>query len=125
VALEPGLSATSKLTVTEADTAEAMGSGSVPVLATPRVVALSEQATCAAVEGHLGPGETTVGMQVQLNHLAPVAVGSEVRAEATLEKIEGRRLTFTVSVSDDAGLVAAGKVMRVVVNVDRFLDKAR
>jgi predicted thioesterase len=62
-------------------------------------------------------------MRVQLDHLAPTAVGTKVQAEATLEKVEGRRLTFTVSAADERGLVAAGKVTRVVVDVDRFLEK--
>ena len=101
-----------------------MASGDVPVLATPRVVALCEEAACAALVGHLGAGETSVGMRVQLDHLSPTAVGGKVKAEATLEKVEGRRLIFTVSVSDNRGLIAAGKVTRVVVNVERFLDKA-
>jgi fluoroacetyl-CoA thioesterase len=122
--LDVGLRAETKLTVADVDTAIAMGSGSVPVLATPRVVALVEEASCRAVEGHLGAGETTVGMRVQLDHLQPTPVGAAVIAEATLDKVEGRRLTFTVSVSDACGLVAAGKVTRVVVDVARFLEKA-
>ena len=113
------------MVVTSADTAVAMGSGSVEVLATPRVVALCEQATCAAVAGHLSPDCTTVGMRVQLDHLQPTPVGGSVEAEAILEKIEGRRLTFTVSASDSKGLVAAGKVTRVLVDVARFLDKTQ
>lgn len=116
---------TASLVVTEADTALAMGSGSVVVLATPRVVALVEQATCAALAGQLPEGSTTVGMRVQLDHLQPTAVGGQVEAEAVLEKIEGRRLTFTVSASDTKGLVAAGKVTRVLVEVDRFMDKTQ
>jgi predicted thioesterase len=68
------------------------------------------------------PGYTTVGMRVQFDHLQPSAIGAHVTAEATLEKVQGRRLTFTVSASDERGLVAAGKVTRVVVDVDRFLD---
>lgn len=116
---------TARLVVTDADTALAMGSGSVVVLATPRVVALVEQATCAALAGHLPEGSTTVGMRVQLDHLQPTAVGGQVEAEAVLEKIEGRRLTFTVSASDTKGLVAAGKVTRVLVEVDRFMDKTQ
>lgn len=111
------------MTVAEADTALALGSGQVPVLATPRVVALCEEATCEAVSGELEAGQTTVGMRVQLDHLAPTAVGGAVTAEAALEKVEGRRLVFTVSVSDAQGLVAAGKITRVVVEVDRFLKK--
>ena len=68
---------------------------------------------------------TTVGMRVQLDHLIPVAVGSKVRADATLERCEGRRLTFAVSVTCDAGLVAAGKVTRVIVNRDHFMERVR
>lgn len=123
--LEPGLAGAVDLVVTDADTATAMRSGSVDVLATPRVVALCEEAACVAVAGHLDEGETTVGMRVQLDHLAPTHVGSSVRAEATLEKVEGRRLLFAVSVNDGAGLVAAGKITRVRVDAARFLDKAR
>lgn len=122
---QPGSSATIELTVTDADTAIALRSGDVPVLGTPRVLALVEEATCRAIAADLAEGETTVGFRVQLDHLAAVGVGSTVRAEATLEKIEGRRLTFTVSVSDDAGLVAAGRVTRAVVSREEFLDKIR
>jgi predicted thioesterase len=120
-----GLCQAIELTVRDDDTAEAMRSGAVPVLATPRLLALAEEAACAAVSTQLEPGQTTVGMRVQLDHLSPIRVGSTVRAEATLEKVEGRRLTFTVSVSDPSGLVAAGKVTRVVVDLDRFMEKAR
>jgi fluoroacetyl-CoA thioesterase len=114
-----------RLVVGDADTAVAMGSGSVMVLATPRVIALCEEATCVALAGHLAPGCTTVGMRVQLDHLQPTPVGAEVEAEAVLEKIEGRRLTFSVSAADTKGLVAAGRVTRVLVEVDRFMDKTR
>jgi predicted thioesterase len=111
--------------VTDDDTALALGSGSVAVLGTPRVVALCEEAACGAIEADLEPGQTTVGTEVQLKHVAAVAVGTEVRTEATLERIEGRRLLFTVSVSDESGLVAAGKITRVVVDEKAFLAKAR
>lgn len=122
--LHPGLSAEVQLTVTEADTALAIGSGTVPVLATPRVVALCEETSVRAVEDDLEPGTTTVGMRVQLDHLAPTAVGQTVSCEATLESMAGRRVTFTVSVNDARGLVAAGKITRVIVDVERFLEKA-
>ena len=123
--VEPGARAEIKLTVGEDDTAIAMHSGDVPVLATPRVVALVEEASVAAVDGHLPAGRTTVGMRVQLDHVAPTAVGQDVRAEAQLEKIDGRRLTFAVTVTDAHGLAAAGKVTRVLVEVERFLEKTR
>ena len=121
--VEPGLAASVDLKVSDADTAIAMRSGIVPVLGTPRLIALCEEAAVLAVEGRLPASQTTVGMRVQLDHLAPTAVGHLVTAEATLERVEGRRLTFTVSVTDDRGLVAAGKVTRVIVDLERFLEK--
>ncbi|MGZ4715874.1 MAG: thioesterase family protein [Acidimicrobiales bacterium] len=121
----PGLSATLEHVVADEDTAIAMRSGAVPVLATPRVIALCEEASFSAVEGELGPGETTVGTKVQIDHLAPTAPGHTVRAEASVEKINGRRITFTVSVTDERGLVAVGRVTRVVVDAERFLEKTR
>jgi fluoroacetyl-CoA thioesterase len=125
VPLSPGLHGSAKLLVTEADTALALRSGEVEVLGTPRVIALAEEAAMAAVADRLPAGQTTVGMRVQIDHLAPTSIGSSVAAEATLEKVEGRRLTFTISVSDHCGLVAAGKVTRVIVETERFLEKAR
>lgn len=113
------------LVVEEHDTAAAIGSGDVPVLATPRVVALAEEASILAIDGKLPTGSTSVGYEVQLAHLSPTAVGAKVTAEATLEGIEGRRLTFRVSVNDARGLVAAGRITRVVVVRDRFVEKAR
>jgi predicted thioesterase len=94
------------------------------VLSTPRIVALCEEASLVAMQGQLKPGETTVGHAVRLDHVMPSAVGAHVRAEATLAKVEGRRLTFTVSVSDGRGLVAAGRLTRVLVDAERFLDRA-
>lgn len=123
-ALHAGLIGRSVHEVATADTAMAMGSGDVPVLATPMVVAICEQAAVDALSNALAGGQTSVGMRVQIDHLAPTAVGGVVTAEATLEKIEGRRLTFMVSVSDRCSLVAAGRVTRVVVEREEFLDKA-
>ena len=122
--VEPGLSAEVELVVADSDTAVALRSGEVPVLGTPRVVALCEEATVVALAGRLEPGETSVGHTVQLDHVAPTKVGTTIRAEATLLKVNGRRLTFSVSVSDARGLVAAGKVTRVIVDADRFMEKA-
>ena len=119
-----GSSATVELLVTEADTAIAHHSGEVPVLATPRVIALCEQAAFTAVAADLDAGQTTVSMKVQIDHLAPSAIGQTVTAEATVEKIQGRRIQFTVSVNDDHGLIAVGRVTRVVVDAAEFLAKA-
>src|SRR4029077_6582624 len=97
--LPPGLAAALELVVTEGDTALALKTGDVPVLATPRVVTLAEEATVRAVDGALAEGTTSVGYRAQPDHLAPTRVGGHVHAEGTLEAIEGRRLNFRVSVS--------------------------
>ena len=122
--VQSGLVGKAALEVTDADTAAALGSGDVPMLGTPRVVALVEEASVRALEGNLEDGMTSVGMRVELSHLMPVPVGRVVHAEATLEKCEGRRLTFTVNVTNEHGLVAAGKVTRVIVHRETFLSKA-
>lgn len=111
------------MTVTDDDTAIAMNSGRMPVLATPRIVALVEEAAVIAVRPEIDDGSSTVSVRVQLEHISPTPVGDTVDAEATLERIEGRRLIFRVSARDQRGLVAAGKVTRVVVDVERFLEK--
>lgn len=121
----PGLVGRATLLVADADTAVAIGSGDVPVLSTPSVVALAERASVHAVAGELAPGTTTVGSEVQLAHVAPTPVGAEVTADATLENVDGRRLVFRVSVNDNRGLVAAGRITRVVVERARFIEKAR
>lgn len=125
VAPYTGLSARIDLKVTDADTAEAFHTGTVPVLATPRLIALCEEASCLAIEGHLPTSGTSVAKRLQFDHLVPVAVGNTVWAEATLDRIEGRRLVFTLSVSESAGLVAAGKLIRVIVDREAFLSNVR
>ena len=122
--LEPGLAARVELTVTDADTARALGSGDVPVLATPRVLALAEAATVALVAGHLPAGATTVGTRVELAHLAPTPVGATVAAEAVLSTVDNRRLTFTVTVAAGRRVVARVRVDRVIVDRDTFLATA-
>jgi len=120
----PGLTATVSLDVTDDDTALAIRSGDVGVLATPRVVALAEEAAVKALDGALSAGSTTVGYRVQLDHLAPTMPGTTVTAEAVLEAVEGRRLTFRVAITDPRDLVAAGRITRVAVERNRFMEKA-
>lgn len=120
-----GLVGRATMEVTDDDTAVAHRSGDVPVLATPRLVSLCEEACCRAVADRLEPGLTTVGMRVQLDHLAPTALGVSVTAEATLDRAEGRRLAFTLSASDARGLVGAGRMTRVVIERETFLERAR
>ncbi|MEU5963538.1 hotdog domain-containing protein [Micromonospora parva] len=123
-ALTPGVTAQVELTVTDADTAQAVGSGDVPVLGTPRVLALAEAATIAATATGMPPGSTTVGTRVELEHLAPTVVGRTVRAQALLAAVDGRRLSFEVTVSDGDQTVARGRVERILVDRARFVERA-
>ena len=115
-----GLRGTVDAVVGAADTALALGSGEVEALGTPRVLALVEAATVAAVAGRLDAGSTTVGSRVELDHLAPTPVGAAVRAEAVLAEVTGRRLGFAVTLTQDGRVVARGTVVRVVVDRARF-----
>jgi predicted thioesterase len=119
-----GATATVELTVTDADTAQALGSGDVPVLGTPRVLALAEAATVRATARRLEPGQTTVGTKVDLEHRAATPVGRTVVAEARLTGVEGRRLRFEVTVRDGGDVVAVGTVERVLVDRQRFVERA-
>ena len=119
-----GLTASVELTVTAADTAESLGSGDVPVLATPRVVALVEAATVAVVAAHLAEGQTSVGTRIELDHHAASLVGATVVAEARLATVDGRALGFEVVLREGTTIAAQGRVERVVVDRDRFLAKA-
>ncbi len=122
-----GASARVELTVGVADTAEAFRTGDVPVLATPRLIALCEEASCAALSDQLGPGLTSVATRVQFDHLAPVAIGVAIVADATLVRVEGRRLTFTLSAThrdERSVLIGAGRLTRVLVDRSKFLVKA-
>jgi fluoroacetyl-CoA thioesterase len=122
--LTVGLAARVELTVTDADTAQAVGSGDVPVLGTPRVLALAEAATVAATAPHLPPGATTVGTRVELEHTMPTPVGVTVTAHTALAKIDGRRLLFEVRVSAGDVTVAEGRIERALVDRQRFVEKA-
>jgi|SRR5690242_21687745 predicted thioesterase len=113
-----------QLTVTDADTAQALGSGDVPVLATPRLLALAEAATVGATATRLPPGTTTVGTRIELDHRAGTAIGRTVMAEARLAKTDGRRLYFEIVVREGDTVVAEGRVERVVVDRQRFIEKA-
>jgi predicted thioesterase len=122
--INPGLRAGFAYTVTGADTAVAAGSGDVPVLATPRVLALAERASVEAVAGALDAGATTVGARVELEHLKATPVGATVEVEAVLERVVGRRLEFAVRVVAGERLAARGWVIRVVVDRGAFLRGA-
>ena len=110
--------------VTDDDTAAALGSGSLAVLGTPRLVAWCEAACCRALGTGLDDGTSSVGTSVRLEHLAPSAVGARVTAVAELTAVDARRLTFDVGVTDAEGaVVARGTLERVVVDDERFLGR--
>jgi fluoroacetyl-CoA thioesterase len=121
--LETGLRGRATMRVTHDKTAEAWGSGDVPVYGTPSLVALLETAAVNAVAAKLAPGETTVGTRIEVSHLAATPVGAEVSAEAELVGIEGRKLTFTVVAHDDRNKIGECRHHRMIVSRDRFLAK--
>jgi predicted thioesterase len=121
--IEPGLRGRAVLTVGDADSAIAMGSGDVAVLATPRVVALMEAAAVVAIEGALPIGFTSVGSRIEVDHLAPTAVGAEVVAHAVVTGVEGRSISFDVTVDEGNSTVAQGSHVRVVVERVRFVSR--
>lgn len=100
------------------DTAIAVGSGDVEVVATPRLVALAEEATMAAVA--IADGQTSVGIRVELDHLRPSRIGQELTATAKLEELMDRDLHFSVQIEDETGIVARGLITRVIVDRGRF-----
>ena len=110
-----GASAHIDITVGDADTAIAQGSGDVPVLATPRVVALVEGAACLAIAGTIDDERTTVGTHIEMQHLKPSPIGSDVRAMATLAEVDGRLLHFEIEAYMGDDVVAVGKHSRVIV----------
>jgi fluoroacetyl-CoA thioesterase len=132
--LAPGLRASVRAVVGEADTAIEAGSGDVPVLATPRLLALAEAACVAALGPQLGPGMTSVGTAVSLEHRRASLIGAEITIEAELTEVDGRRLVFSFIVrqglpgdpgGDEDLVVGAGTVERVVVDRDKFLARAQ
>ena len=122
-----GLRATVSAEVTEADTAAALGSGDLPVLGTPRLVALAEAAAVAAVAPLLTAGQTTVGTSVSVDHCLPTGVGARIDTEAELIRVDGRRLVFSFTAREQRGVggevVGTGTVQRVVVDAGRFLAR--
>jgi fluoroacetyl-CoA thioesterase len=123
--MRTGDSASLDFTVTDDDTAVALGSGDLPVLATPRLLAWCEAATCAAVEGSLTDASSSVGTRVQLEHVAASPVGADVRVTASVTYVDGRLVRFDVVAEQqpDGPVVGHGEVTRVVVDRERFLAR--
>ncbi len=134
MALAPGLLSFVEIVVADTDTAMAMGSGDVPVLGTPRLLALAEAAAVAAIAPSLESGLTSVGTAAALEHKRPSPVGAEVVVEAELTEVDDRRLVFrfiarqkppTGQPADDDTVIGAGTLERVLVDRDQFVSRAR
>ena len=124
--LAVGLCASVRAVVGHPDTAAALGSGDVPVLGTPRLIALAEIATVAALAAHLPPGQTSVGTKISLEHRKASPIGAAVLVSAELLEVDGSKLVFSVLAADqDGALVGDGFVHRVIVDRERFLARFR
>lgn len=123
--IDTGLTHTSTLVVKKENLAVTMGSGDLEVLATPAMMALMENAAMLAVKDVLPDGETTVGSQISSSHLKPTAEGKTITATAILTAVEGRKLTFKVSASDENGVIGEGTHIRYIIDAERFMAKVR
>jgi len=121
--LQEGLSHTSQLTVSEAVTAITMGSGDMPVLATPAMMALMENAAMLAVAGHLPEGCTTVGGHISSSHLKPTKLGDTVTATATVTRIDGKKIEFTIQAHCGDVLLGEGSHLRFIVDKEKFMSR--
>jgi fluoroacetyl-CoA thioesterase len=121
--LRPGLKGELTEQVTEAVSARHIGSGDLRVYATPAMVALVERASVRLLAPHLAEGESTVGIAIQLRHLAPTPLGKQVTARVEVQAVEGSRVSLTAEVWDEAEKVGEAQHQRVIIDVDRFLRR--
>jgi predicted thioesterase len=124
MAIEIGMKGEARTLVEREDTAAEVGYGSLLVYATPCMVALMEGAACEAIAAELKDTETTVGTELNIQHISATPVGLEVRAEAIVTAVEGKVITFDVKAFDEVGEIGHGTHKRVIVNAQKFLDKA-
>lgn len=123
--LKEGLTHKSITVVSNENSAMAMGSGNLPVFATPAMVALMENAAMLAVADQLPDGSTTVGSEINVQHTKPSPVGAKITATASLAAVEGRKLLFTVTAHDDGGEIGNGTHVRFIVDSERFMNKLK
>ena len=121
--LQEGLTHTSRLAVNEAVTAIAMGSGDMPVLATPAMMALMENAAMLAVADHLPEGSTTVGGHIASSHLKPSKVGDTVTATATVTRVDGKKIEFKIAAHCGDTLLGEGSHLRFIVDKEKFMSR--
>lgn len=121
--IEIGLKGIASTMVEREDTAKEVGSGDLLVYATPCMVALMEGAACEAIADFLPDGQTSVGTELNIMHTSATPVGLEVRAEAEVSAVEGKKISFSIKVFDEAGEIGSGTHTRVLVNSQKFLEK--
>lgn len=121
--LHTGLTGTANVTVTEANIAATMKSGSLAVFATPAMCALMEEAACAAVNAHLEESSGTVGISLNITHDRATAMGDNVTATAKLTAVDGRKLTFEVNAEDSKGVIGKGTHERFIIDNEKFMAK--
>ena len=122
-ALKPGLTGISETRVTEGKTALHLGSGGLNVFATPAMLALMEAAAVQAIDHLLSEGHSSVGIALDVKHVAATPLGHKVRAEATVTAIDGLRVYFTVRAWDEAELIGEGSHERFIIDLARFEDR--
>lgn len=120
-----GASGRAERTVTDQNTALAVGSGSLPVFATPIMAAMMEEAAAKALESYLEPGQGSVGTHLDISHDSATPLGMQVWAEATVTQVEGRAVTFSVAAYDEAGPIGKGTHQRFLIQNEKFLAKTQ
>lgn len=125
VNLSLGIIGQATTVVNEQNTAIAMKSGTLPVFATPAMVALMEEASCEVIANYLEEGEGTVGIKMNVDHIAPTGLNDTVIATATLTQIEGRKLIFSVEVRDNQKIIGKGIHERFIINNEKFMQKLK
>jgi len=118
-----GKTATASITVSDKNTAKAVGSGSLQVFATPMMVALMEEAACNCLADGLESGQTSVGTQINVAHIAASPVGATITATATITQSEGRKVEFSLTASDGTQEIGNGSHSRFIVDAERFMQK--
>ncbi len=122
--LKEGISGKCSVVVTENNSAKTIGSGTLDVFATPAMIALMEKTAWESVAPYLSEGEGTVGIHIDATHEAPTPLGMTVTCESSLVKINGRRLVFEVTASDETGLIGKGTHERFLIKENKFQKKA-
>ncbi|MCM1992045.1 thioesterase family protein [Oceanirhabdus seepicola] len=120
-----GMKTTLEITVGKEDTARSYGSGAVDVFATPAMIALMENTAKSVVDEYLQEDFTTVGIAISTNHIKATPIGMKVKCEATVEKVDGKKIEFKVIAWDEVGKIGEGCHTRYIINVEKFMSKLK